>query len=268
MAYMYVFLCSSWNVLLQISGVQEGMVTEDLFSSTNQDWIALPQLLSLISSATSSDPLSPSLSEDGTVCDQDDQCAVPPARSTPPLDHTDSHFGSLYYYFSDGIGALREAGQECLPLDDFSSSGNIADCDVNVWLGQKGVTAHAHYDGYDNFFTQLSGRKLVRLAAPAATPILHPYPYIHPFARQAQTDCLAPPAGKVGSPIVGAEEPLRAAAKPPAHQRTKEGRPDSTTQPELEIWETILEEGEVLFIPAYWWHRITALDNAISLNAW
>lgn len=91
----------------------------------------------------------------------------------------------------------------------------------------------------------------------------HPYPHIHPFARQSQTDCLTPSAEESGLLETGQQE-----AKEHYHQSTKAGGTEHTSQPELEIWETILEEGEVLFIPAYWWHRLTALDNAISLNAW
>ena len=32
--------------------------------------------------------------------------------------------------------------------------------------------------------------------------------------------------------------------------------------------ETILEPGDVLFIPAFWWHHVTSIDVAISVNYW
>jgi hypothetical protein len=32
--------------------------------------------------------------------------------------------------------------------------------------------------------------------------------------------------------------------------------------------EVVLEPGEVLFMPAFWWHHVMALDPAISMNYW
>lgn len=33
-------------------------------------------------------------------------------------------------------------------------------------------------------------------------------------------------------------------------------------------FEVILEPGDVLFIPAYWWHHVIAMDVAVSINYW
>ena len=34
------------------------------------------------------------------------------------------------------------------------------------------------------------------------------------------------------------------------------------------IYETVLYPGDVLFIPAKWWHAVRSLDTSISVNAW
>jgi hypothetical protein len=33
-------------------------------------------------------------------------------------------------------------------------------------------------------------------------------------------------------------------------------------------FEAIIEPGDVLFIPAFWWHHVTSIDVAISINYW
>jgi hypothetical protein len=58
---------------------------------------------------------------------------------------------------------------------------------LNLWLGEPGVEAHAHYDGYHNLYAQLYGHKRFRLVSPAAWRHLGVYPFLHPCHAQ----CLA-----------------------------------------------------------------------------
>eukprot|EP00118_Oscarella_pearsei_P018435 m.188969 g.188969 ORF g.188969 m.188969 type:complete len:135 (+) comp39398_c0_seq11:781-1185(+) len=63
---------------------------------------------------------------------------------------------------------------------------------VNVWMGQPGVIAHCHYDGYHNFYTQLFGRKRFTLFRPLQWRHLYPYPYLHPSHAQCQVNLSDP----------------------------------------------------------------------------
>ena len=57
---------------------------------------------------------------------------------------------------------------------------------VNIWAGSINVTAPCHYDGYHNFYVQVSGTKRFLLAAPGARGWLRPFPFLHPSHAQCQ----------------------------------------------------------------------------------
>jgi len=67
---------------------------------------------------------------------------------------------------------------------------------VNVWVSQKGVTAHLHVDSYENFFVQIRGRKRMLLFPPESSVNAPLYPFLHPSFGQAQPYIQAvPPNG-------------------------------------------------------------------------
>jgi hypoxia-inducible factor 1-alpha inhibitor (HIF hydroxylase) len=106
-------------------------------------------------------------------------------------------------------------------------------------VGQKGNTTPCHYDEQQNLFAQLHGAKRVILFSPADFGCLYPFPMHHPCDRQSQVDLYAPDLSRF--PRFRAARPL----------------------------EAILQPGEVLYLPQYWWHHIENLDEAcVSLNFW
>jgi hypothetical protein len=56
----------------------------------------------------------------------------------------------------------------------------------SLWMGGKGSTTQAHYDVSHNVFTQVSGRKRIRLWGPGEHMALRVFPDAHPRARKAQ----------------------------------------------------------------------------------
>ena len=169
--------------------------------------------------------------------------------------------------------------QRRLGWDDLSS--NL------LLVGQMGNTTPAHYDEQQNLFAQLGacdcpralpwchachrrqrparaawsssrpvardllhmdhcpclpdadGRKRVVLFSPADFGSLYPFPVHHPCDRQSQVDLYA--ADLTRFPRFPEARPLQA----------------------------ILEPGELLYIPQYWWHHIENLsDECVSLNFW
>ncbi|MEO0645066.1 MAG: cupin-like domain-containing protein [Cyanobacteria bacterium J06650_10] len=105
---------------------------------------------------------------------------------------------------------------------------------VNLWLG--GMTKSGlHFDNADNLFGQIYGRKRVSLVAPQFSR------YLYPFA----------------------DNPSKSAVNPDA--------PDFDAHPlftHCEVWSTLLDPGDGLFIPCGWWHHIVAENVSISLNCW
>ena len=57
---------------------------------------------------------------------------------------------------------------------------------INLWVGQRDVVAHCHYDGYHNFFVQIKGRKRFTLVPPSSWHVLRVYPFLHPSHAQCQ----------------------------------------------------------------------------------
>ena len=106
-------------------------------------------------------------------------------------------------------------------------------------VGQKGNTTPAHYDEQQNLFAQLVGTKRCVLFSPADFGGLYPFPVHHPCDRQSQVDLYHPDVRRF---------PGFAHARP---------------------LEAVLEPGELLYIPQYWWHHIENLtDGCVSLNFW
>ncbi|NOK00897.1 MULTISPECIES: cupin-like domain-containing protein [Myxococcus] len=106
------------------------------------------------------------------------------------------------------------------------------------WLGPAGTVSAVHFDRQENFNAQISGRKKWTLYSPQDSRHLY-YPALDmPTVIFSPVDIEAPDARRF---------PRFAEAQP---------------------YETILEPGELLFIPAGWWHHVRTLELSISLNFW
>ncbi|KJE91396.1 hypoxia-inducible factor 1 [Capsaspora owczarzaki ATCC 30864] len=124
-------------------------------------------------------------------------------------------------------------------LAELQRDANWSDLTTNLLLvSMAGAVTPAHYDEQENLFAQVRGAKRCVLFAPDRFPCLYPYPVHHPCDRQSQVDF---------------------------------DNPDLARFPrfsELHGWECILEPGEVLYIPAYWWHHVESLTDSVSVNFW
>ncbi|XP_015379377.1 PREDICTED: lysine-specific demethylase 8 [Diuraphis noxia] len=109
--------------------------------------------------------------------------------------------------------------------------------DINAWLGPKGTVSPTHYDPKNNFLAQVVGSKYIILYDPKWTEYL--YPYDDKFLKNtAQVD-----------PV----------------------KPDLCQFPnfsQVKATHCILNEGEMLFIPPGWWHRVESLSVSFSVSFW
>jgi len=120
--------------------------------------------------------------------------------------------------------------------------GLVAMSAANLWIGPSGHVEPLHYDPMDGVLMQLRGAKRVRLLGPEQTANLYPFP-------------------------------LLGGALRPWFAQVYLEQPDMAAFPRLAaalaaVVELELAEGEALYIPAGWWHEVTALgdDYAISVN--
>jgi hypothetical protein len=103
---------------------------------------------------------------------------------------------------------------------------------TSLWIGPGGTVTPLHHDTTNILFTQIYGKKRVELVSPHETALLMDpvYGFYSPFDLER-----------------------RHAAEHPAVRA-------------MLVKQVDLGPGEGLFIPAGWWHRVTALSVSISLS--
>jgi [protein]-arginine 3-hydroxylase / protease len=108
---------------------------------------------------------------------------------------------------------------------------------VNAWFGPRGTVSPLHFDANHNLLCQVVGKKYIRLYAPSTTPLL----YANPESSLANTS------------MVDVENPD--ARQFPAFLQAP-------------YVETILDEGQTLYIPPRWWHFVKSLSTSWSVSFW
>jgi hypothetical protein len=130
--------------------------------------------------------------------------------------------------------ALALPGLESLWSDFTVPSGFLDNAGskrgVSLWFGPAGTVTRLHHDTVNNLFGQVYGRKKIWLVPPFFTDLI---------------DNDRGTFSKVDIDALGARGEASFGGIP--------------------ILEAILEPGEFLFIPVGWWHRVEAIDVAISL---
>jgi hypothetical protein len=106
----------------------------------------------------------------------------------------------------------------------------------NLWLG-RGTKSGLHYDPADNFLVMIRGHKLIVMAEPRAIVRLHPF---HDTVMKSRLDV----------------------------ERPDFARFPSARDVEMQVGR--LAAGDVLYIPAGWWHYVSSAadDYHLSVNCW
>mmetsp|Transcript_17574 Transcript_17574/g.50271 ORF Transcript_17574/g.50271 Transcript_17574/m.50271 type:complete len:357 (+) Transcript_17574:36-1106(+) len=125
-----------------------------------------------------------------------------------------------------------------------------------LWFGPRRAVSPLHYDPLDNLLMQVDGTKRVLL-----------YP---------RTAGLSDVATEGAEGISVAEQAAWTYAGSDGMQ--KNTSPVNVEHPDLEKYplfansppaiECTLNPGDVLFIPAKWWHHVRSLTRSVSVNAW
>lgn len=158
--------------------------------------------------------------------------------------------------YIDLIGRGKDAG---LYMDQFSfdkipglsdyvatpyANPGRRNIELNLWVGPAGTFISLHKDNHigfdhaDNIFTQVAGRKRAVLVSPSQDHLMYPR------------------AKEQGAHW---------------HSQVDWEKPDFDRFPlfrHVELQETVLEPGEMLFIPGNYWHSLRSLDASISVSCW
>jgi [protein]-arginine 3-hydroxylase / protease len=110
---------------------------------------------------------------------------------------------------------------------------------TNLWVGIGGNISPLHHDMSENLLSQVRGRKRILLFEPNQTSLLYPFPAHSKIPYMSQINIEQPDIDKF-----------------PKFQKAK-------------YMECLIEPGDMLFIPAFWWHQVYSLDELnISVNFW
>ncbi len=112
----------------------------------------------------------------------------------------------------------------------------------NLWVGLAGHTTCLHYDPFDGILMQLHGSKRLILFPPSQLYNLYPFPLSTHFEHGLK---------------------LRS-----TYSQVYPEQPDFKAFPKLEQafahrYEVILNRGDILYIPASWWHEVTAIGDGV-----
>lgn len=106
-----------------------------------------------------------------------------------------------------------------------------------LWVAHGGHYEFCHYDPDEGMLMMIQGCKRIKLFKSSDLLKLYPNPLGSKGKTiQSQVDC---------------------------------DNPDISKHPEFlkaECFECLLSEGEMLFIPAFWWHQVTSVTEAVSVN--
>ncbi len=108
----------------------------------------------------------------------------------------------------------------------------------NIWMGSAGNLTKAHYDTEDNINVQLRGRKEFILYPAEQLDALYPHKPWEYMSNFAQVDLASPDLERF--PRFRHATPMRA----------------------------VLEPGDFLYIPLYWWHQVHTLEASLNVNFW
>lgn len=144
------------------------------------------------------------------------------------------------------LDELPELRSECIDPDKLpigaQTFGEPYKDGVIMYFGAGGQTTPLHYDQYENLLYVIRGGKHLLLFPTCASPFLYP-----------KNNCGAYFYSQVPSEAVA---------------RLADERFPLLSQAQGCHREVVVQEGECLYLPPFWWHLVTGIGSNLTLNYW
>lgn len=160
------------------------------------------------------------------------------------IDRVNSSEASRYYLAQGDLFGGRAPGRMAALLDDLVVPPWAAALDlkhIQLWFGAATIRNPAHYDANENVLVMIAGKKSLTLFPPGARNFLEPRmhsEYSAPLTQMVDIDA-----------VNDTQWPCFRLA-----------REMSTT--------VVLEAGDALYIPPYWWHQVVSEGRSLAVNFW
>ena len=146
---------------------------------------------------------------------------------------------------------------------------------INTWMGPSWTISPLHHDPYHNILVQVVGAKYIRLYSPQT-----PASQIYPRGMEVVDPSMLSSKSAHGEPTDNSAKKeeqridmsntsqidLAAIELSPAESETWEELWPGFSK--AEYVETVLKEGESLYVPVGWWHYVRGLQAGISVSFW
>lgn len=122
---------------------------------------------------------------------------------------------------------------------------------ANLWIGTIGTTSRLHCDNFDNIYIQIEGRKRIFLIPPGNCFAVHEK-FLTPATYNENMTPVVDEGPNVLFPTMNPSDPTSL---------------NADLRSRVSIYCVELEPGDVLFLPALWYHQVEIISEGVNVSA-